>query len=646
MADRNGIDYSTDPRFIPPTSGINYATDPRFTVPKSGIDYTTDPRFKSNGITDSINTRNSDKIIKPTDHFSKIKSSEVDETGNTKQSSDDVPAVKLDPYGDNDSMYDSEAHTIYDINAHAFGVKDIKLKAPGYTQIGNKFYKTFSGSSTLINPTLDENSPVYLIKERILKGGLSSVEDEIASEIGSNRYSSMPTSPLHPFMRMDPLTARQTNLSSYNRSHTPIADLEFRKCFRHIFISRPECYITCLEGGLSEQAYYDEDFASLYSRMPYILELLSPRYLPSNSKLSADELNSNWNFLLSNRVMGLSFESIDIANTEGITKTPRGYSIAVGNGQTSGLEGTLNLQFRDTKYFEVYELFRMWLLYIHKRHIGIFAPPFNGYRRHNDFDIGSRVNGRINLHPYDRALEYPCTIFDIVTDESDTQILHYCEYIGAYPFTVSLPLNNTMANAITNEMTVSVGFKYSAKLINNNASLVHFNYNSGIVDDTGRPSDYTREVLPFLIQDKYENQLVVDYIGQASLFTGSPYIVMGQSHMNPVNRGGDMLYSPFLKFAPVSSAEINKIANMGITHVNINQTTGDTIGIETDTNVYSDISIDPNSIINDSTVPNVNVTEEGIFDEYIRDQEKKGERLFDTVVEIGNTFKKDLDALF
>lgn len=573
--------------------------------------------------------------ITPSDHFVRKTSSEVDKTLDPYTVSsvtkpDELSRVaeykemkRFDPYGEKSSVYESKAHNIMDVNSALFsdpnGETEIVLdeygrninKPTGFIQVGNNMYKMFSGSATLVNPTLDANDPEYIIKERILRGGLSTVEDEIVAYKTDEDLTAMPTSSFHPFTRMDPLTARQANLSSYNRSHTPIADLEFRKGFRHIFISRPECYITCMEGGLAEQTYYDEDFASLYNRMPYLLELLSPRYLPSYSTLHADELDSNWNFLLSNRVMGLNFENIENANTENITKTTHGYSIAVGNGMTSGLEGTLNLQFRDTKYFEIYELIRIWMLYIHKRHIGMFSPPFNGYQRHNDFSIGDRVNGRINLHPYDRAIEYPCTIFDIVTDESDTKILHYCEYIGAYPFSVSLPLNNSNSNAITNEMTVNVNFRYSAKLVNNNASLVHFNYNSGIVDSTGRPSNYTKEVLPFLISDKFDNKLMVDYIGQASLFTGSPYIVMGESYMNPVNRGGNMLLTPFLKFAPIAVPDINRTANMGIVSMNNNQTTGGTVGILADTNNYQS-SYDVASIndtIDNSSTPQVSVSD-------------------------------------
>ena len=559
-------------------------------------------------------------IIQPEDHFQRKQVSEkkyeydrpfVDskKTDNNETVKKPIPMKRVET---NDSLYPVESYEIYDanekhfppVNGELFTPTDLTNTSINYatdprfqTSKEDKIYpgfmryadghveRIFSGSATLVNPTLDETDKNYIEKNRIMKMGLGAVEDEKAVAGNNNtgseydKYIKAPTSPLHPFFRMDPQLARKTNLISYNRSHTPISDIEFRKCFRHILISRPECYIMCNEGKLSQQAAVDEDFASIYGRMPYICQLLSPRYLTGQSELISDGLNSNWNYLLSNRVLGLNFEGIENSNTEGITKTTHNFTVATANAQTSGKEGSLQLTFRDTRYFEIFELIRMWMLYMHKRHIGTFAPPFNGYEYQNGFMNNAStssnghiaVNGRINLHPYDRAIEYPCTIFDIITDETDSRIIHYSEYIGAYPYTVSAPLNNDLANAITNDMKITVGFKYSAKIINNNRVLTHFNYNAGITNNIGQPTQkFQSEVLPFLLQhgDKQiaENEILMDYSGQASMFTGTPYIVLKYSGLNPLKPGSEPLYSPYLKFAPVKSIDIDMGANLGITH--------------------------------------------------------------------------------
>ena len=614
----NGINYATDPRFSKPVNGINYATDPRFSkkeqgdlVVPNGIDYSKDPRFSKveekpfRVYTDEDyeNARNKVRrmaeyavngsiTIKPSDHFTHKRSVKIEGDPNTY---DDIvdkskapSTIDLTADGRNygvtpkreiadDALYSVNSHFTYDANDPF---------ADNENAVGLMQYKDgsvepiFSAAMTLVNPTANEK------KERILKQGAGEIEDEQAIDANGTDFARAPTSPFHPFLRMDPLIARKTNLIAYNRTHTPVADLEFRKCFRHVFITRPECYIMCNEGKLSEQAEYDEDFASTYSRLPYILEILSPRYLSSHSNLSSDGLKSNWNFLLSNRVQGLNFESIENNVIDGVAKTTYGARVSPSGAQSTGFEGSLQLTFRDTKHFEVYEMIRMWMLYISKRHRGIFSPPFNGYNYHNDFlPAGTAVGDKVYLHPYDRALEYPCTIFDIITDETDTRILHYNEYVGVYPYQLSLPINNDQANAITSEMKVTVSFRYSARLVNTNSTLVHFNYNAGVTNGIGAPtSTYLNEVLPFLISSEQNNlssnAVLTDYIGQSSLFTGSPFIVMSEARLNPVNKGATPLYSPFLKFAPVTMMDINMDANMGLT----NEVTSDKlpVGVEID----------------------------------------------------------------
>ena len=463
--------------------------------------------------------------------------------------------------------------------------------------------KMFSGSSTLVNTPVDD---YYEEKKETLTSGLESTEKARSVKANNNSKAEPPTSPLHPFTRMNPITARKANLLAYNRTHIPIADIEFRKGFRHIFITRPECYIMSSPNELSSQAANDEDFASLFSRMPYILKLLSPRYITqdfidhdkSKSIGTIPPRPSNFNYLLSNRVMGMTEEAIEIGTMDGVTKTAHNFTISLGSTQTSGKEGALSLSFRDTKHFEVYEMIRMWMLYISKRHRGAFAPSYNGYQKTNGFNLstykketGFQVNGismsRYNmLHPYDRAIEYPCTIFDIITNESDTKILHYNAYIGAYPYTVTNPMPNDKSGPITSEALVTVGFKYSFKITNNNKSLVQFNYNAGMTDELGKPTKYAYDALSFLMKTESEttsrNKSLGDYIGAANMFTGTPYIVMAPSGIDPTTsstNNGIETFEPYLKFAPIALSDVNMIANLGITN-NAQFDNGDVAGVE------------------------------------------------------------------
>ena len=135
---------------------------------------------------------------------------------------------------------------------------------------------------------------------------------------------------------------------------------------------------------LCEQAYYDEDFNSAFTRMPHIIKLLSPWYV-SGSFPQKSAFNSNWNFLMSNRVQGLSVAPTSLTINESVSKSSEGFTITPAMHVESRQGSTIELQFRDTKYLEVYETARLWMLYMYKRKKGIFAPPYNGYERVNGY---------------------------------------------------------------------------------------------------------------------------------------------------------------------------------------------------------------------------------------------------------------------
>ena len=449
-------------------------------------------------------------------------------------------------------------------------------KAMNYPKImtdneGNE-YVPFSGSSTIINAEGDPD------KDYIINYGLDASESDKARQ-NNGDYAKPPISPFQPFTQMDPATAHRSAFVAYNRTHIPVADLEFRKGFRHIFITRPECYIMCAEGGLSEQCEYNDDFVSAYNRFPYILELLSPSYLPNRINVGLDGLTTNWNYLLTNRVTGMNLNTMEMSTMSNTMKTTVGQQITYPTIISSEMNGQLQLNFNETKQFEISEMIRLWMLYMNNRHRGIFAPPFNGYRKHNDFnlaniglegDSGMAGNAGVKLsstilHPYDRASEYPCTIFDIITNESDTKVLYYCAYLGCYPSQLSRPFNTQNGGGLAQNIQVSVNFQYQAKIENNERALIHFNYNAGLVDAVGNATKQVAESIPFLLNsgELRTNKLLKNYIGAAGMFTGSPYIIMGSGGVSSVGQKR-AISVPFLKFAPILEGEFNDIANLGI----------------------------------------------------------------------------------
>lgn len=452
-----------------------------------------------------------------------------------------------------------------------------------------------SGSSSIVNPDGDLN------KQNIIEQGLCNTEaNSVINKTGS-KYAKVPISPLYPFTRLDPKCARKSMFVSYNRTKLPIVDTEFRKGFRHVFFTRPECYIMSRDNRnnanvlrLSEQCSYDEDFSSSYSRMPHILKILSPAYVTGS--FSQNSIDSNWNYLLSNRIT--SMQSVIKTGAESAQQhvaTPLGYGITTPSYVTSMSNSTISVAFSETKNLEVYEMLRLWMLYNHKRKYGIFSPPYNGYQYRNEFlnvsngddnnkgmpvysgDFGNKAG--VIYHPYDRALENCASIFEIYTNESMTKILYWCKYYGVYPEDASIEgLSSDIDKAMTAEsgLKCNATFRYQRKLENVYKSLVEFNLNAGITDNMGKiKTGLTLDAsYPFLLRSEdasrsaLQNQTLSDsiltkYIGASGMFTGSPYIVIGKNQ-DDVTGSVDETVLPYLMFTPLTNMELNNELNLGI----------------------------------------------------------------------------------
>lgn len=440
----------------------------------------------------------------------------------------------------------------------------------------------FRGAMTQINPELNEDKGQILQKglenyDKFLNGNENTGTDEQASP-------GTPTSPIHPFTRVYPDRARHAVVSAYNRTRLPISDIEHRKAFRYIFITRPECYLMSGYNQLCMQAEYDEDIRSVYERMPHVIRSLCPAYvIPSGDK----PYYANWNYLLCNRVMNLTPSGQTLSVTDSMTKAVRGATVTPGKLITSNLGGNLELSFRDTKYMDVYETLRAWMWYIHKRKIGKFFPPFNGYQYSNSFTPeGAKFNASDDfnrLHPYDRALEYCCSIWDVITDETGMNILYWCKYYGLYPTQISAGMLSGTGNgaALNGEATISAQFQYQYKRENVFKNLVEFNYNAGIVDSIGHPrpevSDYLLNELSYLNRENgaggsyYTAETLKNYGGAASMFTGAPYIiserVTGGDPWSERQTNSSVIKSR-LCFIPIhfSQPSVEKHMNLGITN--------------------------------------------------------------------------------
>ena len=452
------------------------------------------------------------------------------------------------------------AHFIRDVNTPVFNEEVDSAKkaevdasrqtfARGLGSNRNEMGPSFNGSVTNVNPLNDKN--VGDIVSRGLYDHEKSLNDGVTPKI----------SPLYPFTNVDPRIAHSSTYYYYNRAKIPVADLAWRKGFRHIFITRPECYIMASGNNgtivLSEQCEYDRDFTTAYNQFPYILKILSPHYITGSK--------DNFNYLLSNAVTGLNVQGTQIAIDDNVQKSIDGFTINTAKTMTSNQGSTIDLTFNDTKRLDVYNCLRMWMMYEYKTYKGILAPSYNGYKYSNSYNLGNGEDISISksqnsdwlytMHPYDRALDYCATLFDIVTDESGTKILYWCKYYGIYPISATPSgLSNSNNNALTQNMTVNAQFKYQRKMEMNEQTFVEFNYNAGLINANGTLKTDVYESQPWLYYKDATrddvNYQSKSYVGAAGLFTGSPYIVMTNDFLK-VDNSAPKQYVPMLKFRPM-----------------------------------------------------------------------------------------------
>jgi hypothetical protein len=236
----------------------------------------------------------------------------------------------------------------------------------------------------------------------------------------------------------------------------------------------------------------------------------------------------------------------------------------------------------------VYECLRLWIRYIANIYDGTFASSYNNYSYYNTYgDLVSSGEGEASsfegygvmnkIHPYDRALDYCSTIFDIITNESGTKIVYWCKYIGVYPVSVTQSgLTDSMNKALDNEQTVSTRFYYQGKEEYKMKSLVEFNYNAGVLDSLGHPLNGAKWNVshPYLIRQSTNpdklgyvnpNSMKMDYIGAAGMFTGRPYCVLrkGQNRLMP-NGNVREIITPQLRFMALQNEKLNRYMNGNI----------------------------------------------------------------------------------
>lgn len=195
----------------------------------------------------------------------------------------------------------------------------------------------------------------------------------------------------------------------------------------YLFFTKPDLHI-CKPGTheLNPQIANYDFFSELYERYPQIIEQLQ-------KSINAEKSSSYNPFMtiLSNTVKNkLDMPSMD-AKVIDTGATIFGTSIDYrGDAFNSGEKYDFSLEFEDTKYLELYHLFRAMEEYAQLKKIGIVTPPNVDDAKETDGYAYSKYIANKELHDQ-------FSIFKFIVDDDYQDIIYYALLAGV--FTKSTP---------------------------------------------------------------------------------------------------------------------------------------------------------------------------------------------------------------
>lgn len=232
----------------------------------------------------------------------------------------------------------------------------------------------------------------------------------------------------------------------------------------YLFFTKPDLHIyepgtTMLNPELSNYSF----FVELANRYPDVIKQLQKSASTENSYDYYPFMN-----VLSNSVKNTldmpEISSDDIDTSATIYGTSITYR---GDGWSSDEAYEFSLEFEDTRYLELYHLFKAYDEYERLKRVGVVSPP-----NINNAEVIDGVS-------YNHYLEYKelhdqFGIYKIVVDEDYETILYYAYLCGVYPKTV--PRESFSDIRTDNGLRYSISFK--AQFIDDMKPYILLNFNN------------------------------------------------------------------------------------------------------------------------------------------------------------------------
>lgn len=215
----------------------------------------------------------------------------------------------------------------------------------------------------------------------------------------------------------------------------------------YLFFTKPDLHLMNTSTGMvADSLSYYPFFVEAVDRFKPICEQL--QLSMCNNKNSISKSKSPFMTILSNTVRS-SLELPDIESENDLETGANVYGTKItyrGNSYTSDQDCSFSLEFEDTKYLEVYMLFKIYDEYSKYKSLGLI-----------DIDPSNTDDNRWLGYALNKILHDQFSIYKIVTAEDGMTILYWAKYTGVFPTGVPRSALGDMNN--DGQQVITVNFK-------------------------------------------------------------------------------------------------------------------------------------------------------------------------------------------
>ena len=133
---------------------------------------------------------------------------------------------------------------------------------------------------------------------------------------------------------------------------------------------------------------------------------------------------------------------------------------------------SFTVEFEDTRFLEVYNLFKVWDIYEQGKWLGILGPAAHLYRASSDGGVGrSTVYTTYAKHCFYKILNDHIRVFKFLVDNDGETILHMSSAIGCYVSNISRSTFSEIQDR--GPLKISISFKISGWFEDNTPSIAN-----------------------------------------------------------------------------------------------------------------------------------------------------------------------------